>query len=121
MAADPTFVGAYIQMGYFLTGDSRPYRYIDGTFGRLNTQTSYKRGNPFKRKSDRGAFEITGRFSTIDLTDEGVFGGHMEDLTLGFSWYLNPIYKAMVEYVHSSVDGGGSANIFLFRFQSRMR
>ena len=64
-----------------------------------------------------GALEVAVRYSSLDLTDAGVVGGELEDLTIGFNWHLNPNTRVMVNYVNADVDGVGKADVFMTRFQ----
>jgi phosphate-selective porin OprO/OprP len=115
---DPAFTGSYIEVGRFLTGETRPYEVRDGTFGRVVPFRSYKKkGNPFKKDSFGGALEVVGRLSTTDLSDQGVQAGQLNDLTLGMNWYLTPATAFLVNYIHSDLDPGGEAHILLIRYQ----
>jgi phosphate-selective porin len=68
LVGDPTFKGSYVQVGWFLTGDSRRYRANSGTFARHLPLIKYGGGNPFKKKNG-GTWEVVGRLSRVDLTD----------------------------------------------------
>ena len=63
---DPTFDGYYVQAGYFLTGEHRPYVFGRGGFGRVKPKSI------FGKDDGRGAWEIAARYSTLDLTDGAV-------------------------------------------------
>ncbi len=107
-ANDTTFSGAYAFISYFLTGESRPYSVKDGTFGRI------------KPKSDNGAWEVAGRYSTLDLTDGTVMGGKEDNFTLGLNYYVNPNVKFMANYVAvdtDSVAGDDDPSIIQMRAQ----
>jgi phosphate-selective porin OprO/OprP len=117
---DPRFSGAYIEGGWFLTGESRTYQQKDGIFGRVLPFRPYKLGgNPFKKDSNGGAFEFTGRISTTDLTDAAVRAGKIDNIGVGVNWYLTPATRFMANYIYSRVNNGdgGHANIFLIRYQ----
>lgn len=97
--AGPTAVlsGAYLQAGYFLTGEHRPYDRKSGAIDRVMPFNSV--GN-----CGRGAWEVAMRYSKVDLNDENIFGGELTNLTTGINWYLNPYCKCVLNHVHSWSD-----------------
>jgi phosphate-selective porin len=116
LAGDPTFHGGYVQVGWFLTGESRPYQTDSGTFGRLLPNTKYGGGNPFKKKNG-GAWEVTGRISYLDLNDGMISGGELVDFSAGLSWYINATSKVMLNYIYAQPENQGAANIVVLRVQ----
>ncbi len=110
------FWGSYLQVGYFLTGEYRPYHLDEGVFGRVVPGVRYSGGVPFRRSSG-GAFELTARVSNVDLDDRGVAGGSMLDYSVGFNWHVSAASKVMLNYVRSETDDVGAANLFLLRYQ----
>ena len=113
---NPTFKGTYVQVGWFLTGESRPYRANSGTFSRMRPLTKYTKGNPF-RKRNGGAWELVGRLSRVDLTSGLVEGGEMTNISGALSWYINATSRIELNYIHASPKNQGAANIFLLRVQ----
>jgi len=113
---DPTFKGSYVQVGWFLTGESKPYRTNSGTFERLRPLTKYTKGNPFKKRNG-GAWELVGRLSRVDLTDGLVEGGELADISAALSWYINATTRIELNYIYARPKNQGSANIFLLRLQ----
>jgi phosphate-selective porin OprO/OprP len=116
-AADPDFSGYYVQAGYVLTGEHRPYNKTSGALGAVKPAE-----NAFGETGGRGAWEIAARLSSIDLADDGVDGGQLDDLTFGVNWYLNPHTRLMLDYILADLDGAGGAgegdtSIFAFRWQ----
>lgn len=98
--AEPvTFGGAYAQVGYFLTGEHRPYDRASGAIDRVMPRCNFKPGEGI------GAWEIAGRWSYIDLTDGSIVGGTMQDMTIGLNWYVNPYCKCVFNYIHTWVEG----------------
>jgi phosphate-selective porin OprO/OprP len=110
--ADLLLWGGYAQVSYFITGETRRYLERQGVFGRvaINHAFSWK-------KRTWGAFELAARYSYLDLDDEEVRGGIMNDFTLGLNWYILPNVRAMANYVHAHVNGLGTGHIFDTRFQ----
>ncbi len=106
------FGGVAIQVGYFLTGYTRPWDRLFGVWGRVRPEENYHWGNPFK-KSSGGIWEVAGRLSTIDLTDGDVHGGSVRDLTFGVNWYPNSTSKFQFNWIFSRVKDLGSANIWV--------
>ncbi len=113
---DPKFGGSYIQFGWFLTGEKKPYRTNSGTFDRLRPDRKYTRGNPFKKKNG-GAWEVVGRISTIDLTDGLIEGGELSDYSASLNWYINATSRVEFNYIYANPRDHGAANIFLMRLQ----
>jgi phosphate-selective porin OprO/OprP len=96
--SDLDFDGWYVQTGYFLTGESRPYK--KGNFGRVKPKSVVGQGG-------YGAWEVVARYSTLDLTDGSVVGGEEENFTLGLNWYPTDTLRFMANYVNVlEVDGG---------------
>ena len=108
---DLSFGSFYLQGGYFLTGERRPYRDSGGYFSRVK---------PLHNLGDRdgwGAWEIALRYSQLDLNDRLVRGGELRDVTLGLNWYLNPNTRFMWNYVFADRVELGEAHLFQTRFQ----
>jgi phosphate-selective porin OprO/OprP len=94
--------GEYVQVGWFLTGEHRPYDRIAGAIDRVRpfedfflvrTATGLERG--------AGAWEVAARYSHIDLNDANISGGVMDNVTFGVNWYCNPFCKVVFNYIHS--------------------
>jgi len=92
------FPGAYVQAGYFLTGERRPYDCKAGVPGGIIPN------QPFDSNGGRGAWEIAGRWSWLDLNDSGIRGGRLNDVTIGVNWYLNRHTKFQFNYIHAFLD-----------------
>jgi phosphate-selective porin OprO/OprP len=118
-----TFHGGYLQASYFLTGEFRPYLRNQGVFGHAVPHENF-----FCVEGERevlaghGAWEIGVRYSHIDLNDDGVVGGRLNDVTFGLNWYLNPNARVMWNYILAWRDAAGAAHdgltqIFATRFQ----
>ena len=45
-----------------------------------------------------GAWEVGARYSFVDLTAGPVRGGKLDDVTLGLTWYLNPLFRVDFNY-----------------------
>lgn len=102
---DVFLYGAYTQIGYFLTGEHRPYDRKAGAIDRVIPFQSLS-----KECRGYGAWEIAARLSYVDLTDNLVQGGDMENLTLGLNWYVNPNCKCVFNYIHSWTNSRQARN-----------
>ena len=107
------FSSFYAQGSYFLTGEHRPYNTASGAFDRIKPLEA------FGMKNDRGigAWEIAARYSRLNLNDQFIVGGKLQDLTLGLNWYLNPNMRLMWNYVLADRTDIGKTNILQTRFQ----
>ena len=95
---NPQFSGYYAALGWFVTGESRPYDSDEGVFERL------------KPKRTLGAVELGARYSAMDLTDKEISGGEQENFTLGVNWYLNSKVRFMVNYIWVYNDAEADAD-----------
>lgn len=102
--------GWYVQTGYFLTGEHRPYGKKNGRFTMLHPKRNYG-------KDGWGAWEVAARYSYVDLSKNGIEGGELDDVTLGINWYLNPAVRVMANYVYADLAGVGDAHLVGTRFQ----
>lgn len=95
--------GAYAQLGYFLTGEHRPYDRKAGAIDRIipNSNLTF---NGKCCDPGLGAWEVAGRLSYLDLNDSNIRGGTLLDYTLGLNWYWNPYTKMVFNYVHAISD-----------------
>jgi phosphate-selective porin OprO/OprP len=94
--------GEYVQVGWFLTGEHRPYDRVAGAIDRVrpfedfflvNTDRGLERG--------KGAWEVAVRYSHLDLDDANISGGVMDNVTFGVNWYTNAYCKVVFNYIHS--------------------
>ena len=98
LAEEHSFDGYYVQAGWFITGDTRPYKKSSAIFDKVKPAGAY------------GAWEVFARFSELDYSDGG--GNTGEVTTVGLNWYANSHVRAGLNYVHAEYDnpvgaGGG--------------
>ncbi len=95
--------GEYVQVGYFLTGEHRPYDRVFGVIDRVRPFEDFfwVRTADGSRQNWRGAWEVAVRFSHLDLEDNNVSGGILNDITFGVNWYTNPFTKIVFNYIHA--------------------
>jgi phosphate-selective porin OprO/OprP len=134
--------GQYTTVGYFLTGEHRPYDRKLGVidrvipfedFFRLRTQG---RG---KIATGIGAWEVASRVSYLNLNGGAITnpngvgsatitnwnstggGGQLADVTFGLNWYMNPYSKFQFNYIraqlYNNVFGYSKTDIFDLRYQ----
>lgn len=111
-----TFTGFYGQASYVLTGESRAYRFNNGTFDKIKPKKNFG----FKEGDGYGAWEIATRYSSVDLEDGPVRAGKQQSLTGGVNWYINPNVTASVNYIHNWVENDIVDSTFDV-FQTRIR
>ena len=102
-APEPDVSGWYIQVGWFVTGESRAFSKKMMAWTRTAPKANFWTG-----EGGRGAWEIAFRYDSTDLTDSGVFGGEMDTFTFGVNWYWNPNVRMMFNYVYADITNGGS-------------
>ncbi len=107
--------GAYTQVGWFLTGEHRPYDRKQGAIDRVMPfENFFSVGTDGGRCTGWGAWEVAARYSFLDFTQvNGIVptaagtpanGGTLQDITLGLNWYWNPYTKVVFNTVHSFLD-----------------
>lgn len=110
---DDEFTSYFVQGGWFLTGESRPYK--GGKFDRLTPNAPVSEGG-------MGAWELRGRYDFLDLNDNGNNGGEMTAYTLGVNWTPVKNVRFLGEYVNSeskerALGGNWDADVVQFRAQ----
>ena len=95
----------YIQAMYFLTGEYRPYyRTAIHHSGASPTRVVPIRNffwlpgsGPFNPFSS-GAWQVGVRYAWSKMTDNGIYGGDVQEVTLGLNWFLTPNMKIQWNY-----------------------
>jgi phosphate-selective porin OprO and OprP len=121
------FDGGYAEASLVLTGETHPYLPVSAAYGGIIP------ANPFSLWSGGwGAWEIAGRFSTMNLNDQlgttnGVAGGRQTIYTAGLNWYVNANVRFMFDYLHGNItkqisptnsgDAGAKFDAFAMRTQ----
>ncbi|MEA3231119.1 MAG: porin, partial [Thermodesulfobacteriota bacterium] len=117
---NPDLWGFYLFGSYFITGEHRNYSRQSGTFFSLEPKNHFR---PFK--GGWGAWELTSRFSYIDLNSGDIRSGKELDFTAGLNWYLNRKTRFMFNYIRAKAEDretppivdSGQADIFQARLQ----
>jgi phosphate-selective porin OprO/OprP len=113
--SDVSFGGFYATASWFLTGESRPYDRVQGTFTRVIPKHNFNWG-----KGGWGAWEIAGRYSFANLNSGDIEGGRMSMLMGEVNWYLHSHVKWRFNYGLGHVAGRqpeGNLNIFQTRVE----
>lgn len=106
------FSGYYAQISYFLTGEHRPYSRATGAFGRVRPQQNFRGA-----EKGFGAWEVAFRVSGLDLNDQDVQGGDLQDMTAAVNWHLNPNMRFSMNYILADLKDVGEAHALVTRFQ----
>ncbi len=101
--SDVDFDAYYIQAGWVLTGEGRPYSMKKAAW------SGVKPANPFAADgSGAGAFELVGRYSHANLIDGDVDGGEQTNYTFGLNWWLNNWVGIKFNYIRASWNDDGA-------------
>jgi phosphate-selective porin OprO/OprP len=116
--SDPTYTGWYIDVGWFITGETQTYQ--KGVFGRPKVK------NPvvWSKGGGWGAWQLTGRYNVVDLTDQALTlqsnavvapgpssvncttCGEQKTWMVGVNWWLNDYSRIQFNYGESDIEGG---------------
>ena len=118
---NPSFLGGYLEAGYFLTGETRGYK--NGTWDRTKVLKPFSKGG-------MGAFQVVGRVDYLDLdtnklheavnnnfrtgafsaTNNYTRGGKQIGLQAGLTWIPEDYVRVLLNYSHAFVTGGPFAD-----------
>jgi phosphate-selective porin OprO/OprP len=112
---DPEFGGYYVQGSWILTGESRRYNVVNGSYQNLRPLV------PFSGNGGPGAWEIAWRYSHTDLDFEpgiaglppgadGIRGGAQDILSIGLNWTVNANLRFLLDYSQVEIDRLNPAN-----------
>jgi phosphate-selective porin OprO/OprP len=96
----PTFFGAYAEIGWFLTGESRAYK--GGRWDRTRVRRPVGGGGA-------GAFQINLRYNHLDLTDGGIVGGRQRGYEASLVWIAQDHVRFLLNYGHLRYDDAAIA------------
>ena len=94
---DPSFKGYYVVASYVLTGEMRRYNKRSATFDRVGVAKGVNSGG-------WGELDVYSRWSSIDLTDNGIDGGEMNTFSLGLNWSPIAAIQVNVNYRYSTLE-----------------
>ena len=104
------YTTGYGILSWLITGEHKNYSQSKTAIGRISPKKNLGKGG-------WGAWELSFRYSFVDLNDRDMRGGTMHDFTAGLNWYLNQAVRVMFNYVYSDVGNQGYASIYQMRFQ----
>ena len=96
--ASPGFFGAYAELGWFLTGESRGYR--GGRFDRTTVRRPVGGGE----NGGAGAFQINLRYDYLDLNSGTIVGGTQNGLQASLIWIPMDYVRFLLNYGHMIYD-----------------
>ena len=96
---DLVYHGGYVQVLYFLTGENDHYSKKTGAFERVRPHTHFFKPNKCDGGiSGMGAWQVGIRYNHLDLNDQGINGGILDNWTAGVNWFWNPNLKWQFNY-----------------------
>jgi phosphate-selective porin OprO/OprP len=98
--SDPTFFGAYLEGGYFFTGESRGYK--SGKFDRVKVRKGFDQGG-------WGSLGANLRWDYLDLKDEGIVGGTQNAYQASLNWKPTDYVLFGLNYAHLMYDDAAIA------------
>lgn len=101
------FYSYYAEAHLFLTGEHRAYNRNTGVFDRVKPlkPVDWTRAG----FNSWGAWQLTARYSYLNLNDKAITGGRVNDLTLGVNWFMNQYMKVQWNYFLADRDVTGTA------------
>lgn len=103
VGVDPTYWGYYVEASWFITGETRPYKF--GEFTRQKVLNPVFEGG-------HGAWQLAARYDVLSLTDNATSivacttCGEQKTWQLGVNWWLNDHTRVMFNYNESKIAGG---------------
>ena len=100
------YQGGYVQLLYFLTGESDTYSLERMAFDRMKPfeNAFWMQGADGCNVWGRGAWQIGARYNYLDLNDQGINGGELHNFTAGLNWFWNPNTKWQFNYIATYRD-----------------
>lgn len=101
--AEPTFFGAYVEAGYFFTGESRGYK--GGKFDRVKVKKGFDQGG-------WGSLGVNVRWDFLDLQNKGINGGTQNAFQASLNWkpidyVLFGLNYAHIKYDNAAISAAG--------------
>jgi len=108
--ADPSFLGWYVEGTWVLTGEARKFNTGTAAFDAPGVDHPFTLGG-----GGWGAWELALRYSDMNLNfhpgapgtaprPDAIRGGDQQVVSFGVNWYLNPVFRVMVDIDHVHID-----------------
>lgn len=94
------FSGYHVTGSWILSGEMRSYNRKSGNFGPVPVAKDVNQGG-------WGAWEVSTRWSSIDLKDRSIDGGKLDVLSFGLNWWLTPAFNVNLNYRLMNNDTNG--------------
>jgi len=117
-AATPlNFHGGYFYVAYWLTDDYSPWNRKRGVLARTKPIENFfiVRTEDGSRMRGWGAWQIAGRFSRGDFSDQNIDGGVGQSFSFALNWWWNPYARMQFNYINGAISqrdtattGGGA-------------
>jgi phosphate-selective porin OprO/OprP len=98
----PTFFGGYVELGWFLTGESRGYK--SGRWDRTKVRRPVGDGGA-------GAFQINLRYDHLDLAGGPVNGGRQRGYEASLVWIAQDHVRFLINYGHLRYEDAAIAAV----------
>jgi phosphate-selective porin OprO/OprP len=105
-ASDVNFGGGYVSAAYWLTGEHTPWERDSGTIGRTKPFENFflVRNCDGSLSHGWGAWQVAGRYSHGDFSDDDVFGGVGNSFTFGLNWWWYPYARMQFNYLYGDIS-----------------
>lgn len=106
LGTNVVYHGGYVQLLYFLTGESDHYSRKTGFFERVTPFENYffVNGEDGCNYFGTGAWQVGARYNYLDLNDQGINGGVLHNVSATLNWFLNPNMKVQFDYMATHRD-----------------
>jgi phosphate-selective porin OprO/OprP len=103
--ADPSvvFQAGHIQASYWLSGEHTPWNRDTGTIGRTLPFDPF---SPDAQGDDPrgGAWQVAIRYSYADFTDDDIFGGVGNSLSIGLNYWWSSRSRIQIDYMKGRIS-----------------
>lgn len=109
-ATNLNFHGGYVYVAYWLTNDYSPWKRQRGVLGRTKPNENFFIVQTDEgRRRGWGAWQIAGRFSRGDFSDQGIEGGVGQSFSFALNWWWNPYARMQFNYINGAISQRNTA------------